>query len=113
MLKLQLGLIRVSFQKSIVNIKHRCNTPFYTNLHDFVSRQCKQHIEKELERVKFVGASKDACGCFIRTTRGLPCACQLVSFQIQDNLVPLETIHVSGKKLHIKEHDVSHEESGT
>ena len=28
MLKLQLGSIRVSFQKSIVNIEHRYNTPF-------------------------------------------------------------------------------------
>lgn len=87
MLKLQLDSIRVSFQKSIVNIEHRYNTPFYTNLQGFVSRQCIQHIGKELEKVKFVGASKDACGCFIRTTHGLPCACQLVGFQIQDNHV--------------------------
>lgn len=65
MLKLHLGSIRVSFQKSVVNIEYLYNTPFYTNLHYFVSRLCIQHIEKELGRVKFVGASKDAYGCFI------------------------------------------------
>lgn len=53
------------------------------------------------------------CGCFIRTTHGLPCACQLAGFQIQGNHVPLDPIHVFFKKLHIEEHDVNHEDSGT
>lgn len=57
-LKLQLGSIRVSYQKSIVNIEHQYNTLFYTNLHNFVTRQCIQHIEKELEMIKFIGASQ-------------------------------------------------------
>lgn len=82
-LKLQLGSIRVLFQKIIVNIEHRYNPLFYTNLHNFVLRKCIQHIGKELERVKFVGTSKDDCGCFIRTIHGLPCACKLDDFQIQ------------------------------
>ncbi|CAL5215333.1 unnamed protein product [Lathyrus oleraceus] len=83
MFKLQLGSIRASFQKSISNIEYRYDTPFYTNLHGFVSRQCIHHIWIELEKVKFIGTSKDACGCFIRITHGLPCACQLAGFQIQ------------------------------
>lgn len=82
MLKLQLGLIRVSFQKSIVNIEHQYNTLFYTKFHGFVPRQCIQHIRKEIERIKFIGASQDACGFFIRTIHGLLCACQLSGFQI-------------------------------
>lgn len=37
MLKLQLGLIRVSFQKkNISNIEHQYNIPFYFRLHDFI-----------------------------------------------------------------------------
>lgn len=48
MFKLHLRSIRVLFQKSIVNIEHRYNTPFYTNLQRFVSRQCVQHNQKEL-----------------------------------------------------------------
>lgn len=113
MLKLQLSSIRVWFQKNIINIKHRYNTPFYANLHGFVSRQRIQHIGKELKRVKMVGVNQDACGCFIRTTHVLLCVCQLVGFQIQGNLVPLELIHIFWKKLHIEEHNVNHEESRT
>ncbi|XP_050877072.1 uncharacterized protein LOC127080822 [Lathyrus oleraceus] len=113
MLKLQLGSIRVSFQKSIDNIEHRYNTPFYTNLHGFVSRKFIHHIRKKLQRVKYIGTSKYACGCFIRIRYGLPCACQLVGFQIQGKLVPLDPIHVFWKKLHIEEHGVNHEDTGT
>ncbi|XP_058746892.1 uncharacterized protein LOC131619864 [Vicia villosa] len=111
MLKLQLGSIRVSFQKSIVNIEHRYNTPFYYKFHSFVSRQCIQLIEKELERVKFVGASKQRCGCYIRTTHGLPCACQLVGYHILGIPIPLESIHVFWTKLQISEYEVSPDES--
>ncbi|XP_050875735.1 uncharacterized protein LOC127079397 [Lathyrus oleraceus] len=77
------------------------------------SIKCIQHIGKEQERVKFIGVSKYAYGCFIRTTHGLPYACQLAGFQIQGNHVPLDLIHVFWKKLHIEEHDVGHKANGT
>lgn len=32
--------------------------------------------------IKFVGCDKVACRCVIRTTHGLPCACELVVFQL-------------------------------
>ncbi|XP_058733832.1 uncharacterized protein LOC131605502 [Vicia villosa] len=76
MLKLQLGSIRVSFQKSIVNIENWYNTPFYSKLHSFVSKQCIQLIGIELERVKFVG---------------IP--------------IPLESIHVFWTKLQISKYE--------
>lgn len=56
---------------------------------------------------------KDVCGCFIRTTHGLPCVCQLVGIQIQGEVVPLESIHVFWKKSYIQEHGVTQEDSGT
>ena len=82
-------------------------------MHGFVSRHCIQHIGKELERVKFIGTNKDICGCFIRSTHGLPCVCQLAGFQIQGLLIPLEPIHVFWKKLHIQEHTDGPEDSGS
>ncbi|XP_058782846.1 uncharacterized protein LOC131657468 [Vicia villosa] len=94
MLKLQLGSIKASFQKSIVNTEHRYNTPFYSKFHSFVSRQCIQLIGNELEIVKFVGSRKERCGCYIRTTHGFPCACQLAGFQILGTPIPLEIIHI-------------------
>ncbi|XP_058783987.1 uncharacterized protein LOC131658740 [Vicia villosa] len=64
-------------------------------------------LRKELKRVKFVGASKQRCGCYIRTTHGLPCACQLVGYQILGIPIPLESIHVFWTKLQISEYEVS------
>src|ERR1051325_1773418 len=110
MLKLPLGSIRMSFQKSIVNIDHKYNTPFYSKLHGFVSRQCIQLIGKELERVKYVGASKERCCYYIRTTHGLQCACHLAVIQILGTPIPLETIHVFWKKLQILEYEEVPEE---
>lgn len=75
MLKLQLSEIRVSILKVIINIEHRYNTHFYLRLNGFVLRQCIQHITKEFERVKRIGADKIACGGFIKTTHMLPCGC--------------------------------------
>ena len=112
MLKLQLGSIKILFQKSIVNIEHHYNTPFYTLMHRFIAIKCIQHIRNELERVNFVGSNKDVCGCFIRTKHVLPCACQLPSLQIQGETILLESIHVFWKKLYIEEHEVTQENSG-
>lgn len=47
-----------------------------------------------MKRVKFVGSDKDVCGCFIRITHGLCCACEPACFQIQGEFVPLESIYV-------------------
>ena len=68
MLKLQLDSIRVSFQKSVVNIDHRYNTPIYSKLHGFVSRQCIQLIGKELERVKYVVTLEQHMGYHVRSS---------------------------------------------
>lgn len=66
-----------------------------------------------MERVKSVGSNKDVCGCFIRTKHKLPCACQLFGLQVQDEHVPLESIHVFWKKLYNQEHGVTQEDNGT
>ncbi|XP_050876316.1 uncharacterized protein LOC127080021 [Lathyrus oleraceus] len=112
-LKLQLGSIKVSFQKIIANIEHRYNTSFYSRLHGFVSRQYIQYIGKELERIKFVGCDKEACSCFTRTTYGLPCASEFAGYQIQGEVILLESIYAFLKKLFIEAHEVIEEQSGT
>ncbi|XP_058763165.1 protein FAR1-RELATED SEQUENCE 5-like [Vicia villosa] len=82
-----------------------------TTTNSFVSRQYIQLVGKELEKFKFAGASKERCGCYIRTTHGLPCACQLGGYQILGIPIPLETIHVFWMKLQILEYEVSPDES--
>lgn len=78
-------------------------------LHDFVSIQCIQHIANGLKRVKRVGADKVTCLCFIRTTHGLPCACELSNLQTQGYHIPLEIIHVFWRILYFEEYEVIEE----
>ncbi|XP_058764158.1 uncharacterized protein LOC131637576 [Vicia villosa] len=80
------------------------------NKSSFISRHCIQIIGKKLEKGKFVGASKQRCGCYIRTTCGLSCACHLVGYQILGIPIPLESIHVFWTKLQIYEYEVSLDE---
>lgn len=63
--------------------------------------------------MKIVGADKVACGWPIRTTHGFPCACELENLQLQGDPIPLESIHVFRRKLHIKVDEAIEEESGT
>ncbi|CAK8536926.1 unnamed protein product [Lathyrus sativus] len=48
-LKLQLGNIRASFQKSFYEAEHAHVSPFYNNLRGSVSRDAWRHIAEELK----------------------------------------------------------------
>ncbi|XP_073222592.1 uncharacterized protein [Cicer arietinum] len=63
----------------------------------------------ELQRVKIVGTDKTICGCSIRTTHGLPCACELAKLQISGNVIPLDSIHVFWRKLSLENEFVDEE----
>ena len=65
------------------------------------------HIANELERVKSVGIDKSLCGCILKTTHGLPCACELAMFSMRPVAIPLNTIHVFWKKLNFTDQDFS------
>ncbi|XP_073220740.1 uncharacterized protein [Cicer arietinum] len=67
-------------------------------------------FEALLQRVKIVGTDKTICGCSIRTTHGLPCACELAKLQIFGNVIPLDSIHVFWRKLSL-ENEFEDEES--
>ena len=53
--------IKASFEKNIHFVGHSNNVTLYKRLHEFVSRYALNHIEDELDRVKFVGVDKDCC----------------------------------------------------
>lgn len=69
-------------------------------------------VYNTLERIQSVGYEKSACGCFIRITHGLSCACEFAGYQIQGEPIPLELIHVFWKKLFIEEHRVTEKKMG-
>ncbi|KAK7393758.1 hypothetical protein VNO78_22322 [Psophocarpus tetragonolobus] len=101
MIKLQHTGIKTSFEKSIdvVEVEHMHSTPFYAKLVGYVSRSALSHITDEYDRVKIVGADKSVCGCTIRTTHGLPCACELFRYNTMCQQIPVEAIHLHWRKL--------------
>ncbi|XP_073226861.1 protein FAR-RED IMPAIRED RESPONSE 1-like [Cicer arietinum] len=102
MLKNQICIIQYSFQKTSKDVEHGCNSSFFQSLHHCVSRKCFKKIDKQLQRVKIVGTDKTICGCSIRTTHGLPCACELAKLQISGNVIPLDSIHVFWRTLSLE-----------
>lgn len=92
-----------------MNIEHRHNTHFYLRLHDFVSRQCKHHIAKEFECMKRVGVENVHVDASVRQHMGY---LVYVNLHILKH-VPLESINVFWRKLHIEEYEVIEEGSET
>ena len=63
----------------------------------FVSKYALQYIAEESDRVEYVGLDKSRCGCTIRSTHGLPCACELASFGVGS--IPLQSVHLIWTRL--------------
>jgi len=53
---------------------------------------CLNQIAAEFERVKYVGIDRSRCGCIMKTTHGLSCACELARYVLGS--IPLSTIHM-------------------
>ncbi|XP_050875787.1 uncharacterized protein LOC127079451 [Lathyrus oleraceus] len=98
-LRLQLGNIRASFQKSFYEIEHAHISPFYGYLRGFVSRAALRRIAEELLRVDYVGTNRQICGCTLRTSYGLPCACELGRYTLGGIPIPIDVVHVHWRKL--------------
>lgn len=97
MITLQHTEIRASMEESLNVVGHRFNIRFYNKLRGFVSRSALTHIADEYDRVKNVGIDSSICGCTVRTTYGLPCACVLARYLL--GTVPLETVHIHWRRL--------------
>ena len=98
-IKLQLGNIIASFQKSFYEVEHAHTSPFYEKLRGFVSRAALRRIVVEFERVRYMEIDESTCGCRLKATYGLPCACELGRYKISGMPIPLDSIHIQWKKL--------------
>ncbi|KAH1234590.1 Alpha-glucosidase 2 [Glycine max] len=109
MIKLQHTQIKVSFEKSINIVEY--NDPFYSKLRGFVSRNALSYIADHYDRVKTVGIDIDGslCGCTIRTTHGLPCACELAKYSRTWHPIPLQAIHVHWRTLNFSDQEMNNE----
>ncbi|GAU24734.1 hypothetical protein TSUD_355630 [Trifolium subterraneum] len=57
-------------------------------------------LKQMLEHSKgVVGTNKNLCGCALRSTHELPCACELSGYTLKGVPIPLDSIHGHWKKL--------------
>ncbi|KAI5400827.1 hypothetical protein KIW84_065620 [Lathyrus oleraceus] len=58
-----------------------------------------RRIAEELLRVDYVGTNRQICGCTLRTSYGLPCACELGRYILGGIPIPIDAVHVHWRKL--------------
>jgi len=91
-ISLQHTEIDTSFETSTYVVGHVFKITLFKRLLGMVSRYALNQIVAEFERVHYVGKNPSHCGCVMRTTHGLPCACELSKYVV--GTIPLETIHM-------------------
>jgi len=88
MIMLQHNAIKSSFEKSLNVVSHVFNVTRYKKLVGFVLKYDLQYIAEESDRF---GLDKSLCGCTIRSTHHLSCACELASFGVGS--ITLQSMH--------------------
>ncbi|XP_073219851.1 uncharacterized protein [Cicer arietinum] len=99
MIVLQHNEIIASFEKNIIQKVHRHSNKLYTNFCGVVSKNAIDLVATEYDGVKYVGIDQNECRCTIRTTHGLPCACEIAKYSMIPHSIPLDVIHVWWSKL--------------
>jgi len=92
MMTLQHTQIKASFETSTHVVGHVFKVTLYKKLLGMVSRYALHEIAVEYERVAYAGKNPSRCGCVMRNTHGLPCACKLFKYVVSS--IPLEIIHI-------------------
>ncbi|KAJ1422675.1 MULE transposase domain [Sesbania bispinosa] len=64
-----------------------------------VSRNALALIDNEKQRINYVGIDSSACGCTLRMTHGLPCACELARYVCMGNHIPITEVHTMWMRL--------------
>ncbi|CAJ2643632.1 unnamed protein product [Trifolium pratense] len=100
MLISQFTEVQGEFGRSMSVAEHRYDDdPLYAFLFYKISRKAMDHIYDEANRVEECGMDSKKCGCVMRRTYGLPCAC-LIAKKIKNNKpIRLDEIHPQWKKL--------------
>ncbi|OVA05760.1 Ovarian tumor [Macleaya cordata] len=99
MLQTEISEIKADFEKSLTQTKHRHQIKHLTKLRNYVSHLALDRLVDELDRIGKEGMTKADCRCVVRSTHGLPCACELVRFQAEGISIPLTAIEPHWKQL--------------
>ncbi|KAH1203806.1 Protein FAR1-RELATED SEQUENCE 5 [Glycine max] len=97
MIMLQHAQIKTSFETSTHVVGHVYKKTLYKRLLGMVSRYALNEIAYEFERVRCFGNNPSSCGCVLRTTLGLPCACELQRYD--GCSIPLDVVHMYWRRL--------------
>ena len=97
MITLQHTQIRASFETSTHVVGHVFKKTLYKRLLGMVSRYTLNEIAHEFKHVRYFGDNPSSCGCVLRTTLGLPCACELQRYD--GGSIPLDAVHMYWRRL--------------
>jgi alpha-glucosidase len=104
MLGNQFTKIKTSFGQSTTAVEHHFKDHFlYSRLIYNVSREGLKFIRGEEVRSRETGRNRKKCGCVIKRTYGLPCAC-LIALKIERKLpIRLDEVNTHWKRLQYEE----------
>src|SRR4051812_1550452 len=100
MLDNQHNEIQTSFGRSKTVMEHRYKGPIlFSHLIYNISRTGLNFLFHEANRSETTGTDSSLCGCTIRTTYGLPCACILAKKKILNSPIRMDEVADHWKKL--------------
>ena len=105
MITLQYTKIKAFFETSTHVVGHVFKVTLYKRLLGMVSRYALNQIAAKFECVHYAGKNPSRCGCVMRTTHGLPCACELSKYVL--GTIPLETTHMFWWRLSLSDQGLS------
>jgi len=108
MMMLQYTKIKAFFETSKHVVGHVFKKILYKRLLGMVSTYALNQIAAKFERVHYPGKNPSTCGCVMRTTRGLPCACELSKYVV--SFIPLDSIHMFWRRLSFSDQGLSEPE---
>ena len=94
---LQHTKIKASFETSAHVVGYVFKVTLYKKILGMISRYTLNQIAAEFKHVSYVGVDNSCCGCVMRTTHGLPCACELATYVVDS--IPLDVIHKFWRRL--------------
>jgi len=105
MLLLQFIAIQTTFGQSVTVLEYIFkDVTLYSGLGGPVSRYALDNIALEESRCReILCMGKEICGCFQRTSYGLPCACEIATKLLEEKPILLDEIHHHWHRLRMGE----------
>ncbi|KAH1226998.1 Protein FAR1-RELATED SEQUENCE 5 [Glycine max] len=97
MITLQHVEIKASFETSMHVTGHVFKKTLYKRLVGMVSRNALNEIVGEVERLRYLGNDPSSCGCVMRSTLGLSCACEFSRYTVGS--IPVDSVHMFWRRL--------------